>query len=314
MRRVGRTIIIRPLRNSGRKKDVSGVFALEANHLAALYDVPDSHIIVFDNAKPPAVRFQEVCAAISVIVASLGPGEFIESVIILCHGWKTGDQIGITTHNVRVFWAAFHGKIAVYVTVAFYSCSNGADTSMGPGGDGNLADVARDTLCVLGYVDCLTFGHLYVAHATKTADFRVFPGNGSHTGGTGGIDIIPAGHPQHHALVVAMRKASDPDGPGPEPMTSLRWRVPWMSEAEIIAELTATDVLVHNTGRVEPPSVLELQTALKTIGLYTGVLDGKSGRLTVAAVKAFQTAHPPLVVDGRPGPKTWASMHAAGLL
>jgi hypothetical protein len=59
-------------------------------------------------------------------------------------------------------------------------------------------------------------------------------------------------------------------------------------------------MMIGSTG----PEVLELQKFLQSLGLYWGKLDGIFGVLTEAAVKAFQMAHPPLVVDGIVGPKT----------
>lgn len=310
MRAVRSAVIIAPIAGSGQH-----VFRPEARRLAALYSIPESRIILFDQSLPPAARFRFVCAAIVAIVASLPAGELIDSIIILCHGWRTGDQIGATNSNLPVFFAAFGGRLSARVVVAFYSCSNGADTSVGPGGDGSFADTARDVLCRIGFVWCQTFGHLVPGHATMLALARWFRGDGSPTGGIGGIDVLGRLHPLYPLLKAELRKATDPDGPGPEPMTSLRWLVPWMeTEAELIARLTDTHDLVVASGRTEAPPVLELQTALKAGGFDPGDLDGVMGRRTTAAIRAFQAAHPPLKVDGDAGPRTWAALHVLGLL
>ena len=52
------------------------------------------------------------------------------------------------------------------------------------------------------------------------------------------------------------------------------------------------------------PTGLEIQTALKNLGLYTGTIDGKIGPMTRKAVSAFQKANG-LTPDGKVGPKTW---------
>lgn len=310
MREVRSAVIIAPISGSGQH-----VFRPEARRLAALYGIPESRIILFNQKARPAARFRAVCAAIVAIVATLPPGEVIDSIIILCHGWKTGDQIGATNANLPVFFAAFGGRLSVYVVVAFFSCSNGADTSVGPGGDGSFADTARDVLCRISFVWCQTFGHLFPGHATMAAIARWFRGDGSPTGGIGGVDVLGRHHPLFPLLKAELRKAIDPDGPGPEPMTSLRWLVPWMeSEAELVARLTETHDLVVASGRTEAPSWLELQTALKAGGFDPGDLDGVPGRRTTAAIRAFQAAHPPLKVDGDAGPKTWQVLRATGLL
>ena len=53
-------------------------------------------------------------------------------------------------------------------------------------------------------------------------------------------------------------------------------------------------------------SLTQIQTALKAQGFDPGAIDGMIGRNTISAIKAFQIQHPPLVVDGIPGPRTIA--------
>lgn len=53
------------------------------------------------------------------------------------------------------------------------------------------------------------------------------------------------------------------------------------------------------------PTPGEIQTALKNVGLYTDVIDGKIGPKTKKAIEEFQRTNG-LKVDGRVGPKTWA--------
>ena len=57
-------------------------------------------------------------------------------------------------------------------------------------------------------------------------------------------------------------------------------------------------------------SVLDLQTRLAHLGLYTGALDGRFGQGTLAGVLAFQRAHH-LTADGQVGPVTLAALTAA---
>jgi hypothetical protein len=54
-------------------------------------------------------------------------------------------------------------------------------------------------------------------------------------------------------------------------------------------------------------STLEIQTQLKKLGFDPGPLDGKTGTLTVRAIKAFQLANG-LSADGRVGPLTTAQL------
>lgn len=52
------------------------------------------------------------------------------------------------------------------------------------------------------------------------------------------------------------------------------------------------------------PSVKQIQAALKNAGYNPGSLDGKMGRQTKDAIRAFQRAND-LQADGRVGRKTW---------
>lgn len=52
------------------------------------------------------------------------------------------------------------------------------------------------------------------------------------------------------------------------------------------------------------PTVKHIQTALKNAGYEPGAIDGKMGKLTREAIKAFQKANN-LPADGKVGKKTW---------
>jgi len=62
---------------------------------------------------------------------------------------------------------------------------------------------------------------------------------------------------------------------------------------------------VPSTTAPYKPTSLEIQTALKNAGYYTGEIDGKIGPLTRMATEDFQKANG-LEVDGKVGPKTWS--------
>jgi peptidoglycan hydrolase-like protein with peptidoglycan-binding domain len=51
-----------------------------------------------------------------------------------------------------------------------------------------------------------------------------------------------------------------------------------------------------------------IQARLRNLGYDPGPIDGISGPLTEAAIRAFQEDHPPLVVDGICGPMTQAQL------
>jgi murein L,D-transpeptidase YcbB/YkuD len=56
---------------------------------------------------------------------------------------------------------------------------------------------------------------------------------------------------------------------------------------------------------VRMPNALEIQTALKKVGYFKGLVDGKIGPETKEAIKKFQQANG-ITPDGVVGSKTWA--------
>ena len=55
------------------------------------------------------------------------------------------------------------------------------------------------------------------------------------------------------------------------------------------------------------PSNIEIQTALKNAGFYTGKVDGNLGKMSKKAIEAFQKSNG-LHADGRVGPRTWEAL------
>ncbi|MDD5130014.1 MAG: peptidoglycan-binding domain-containing protein [Candidatus Omnitrophica bacterium] len=66
----------------------------------------------------------------------------------------------------------------------------------------------------------------------------------------------------------------------------------------------AKDVLPLPPQGPYKPTGIEIQTALKNAGFYTGNVDGKIGPKSKKAIEDFQKANG-LKVDGKVGPKTW---------
>jgi peptidoglycan hydrolase-like protein with peptidoglycan-binding domain len=69
------------------------------------------------------------------------------------------------------------------------------------------------------------------------------------------------------------------------------------------------------TGKLDPlppsgpykPTAIEIQTALKNAGFYSGAVDGKVGPNTKKAITEFQKSQG-LSADGKVGPKTWGAL------
>lgn len=72
---------------------------------------------------------------------------------------------------------------------------------------------------------------------------------------------------------------------------------------------TVTPAVTKELGALPPagpykPAAIEIQTALKNAGYYTGSVDGKIGPKSKKAIAEFQKANG-LKDDGKVGPKTW---------
>ncbi|MFA4984020.1 MAG: peptidoglycan-binding domain-containing protein [Candidatus Omnitrophota bacterium] len=77
--------------------------------------------------------------------------------------------------------------------------------------------------------------------------------------------------------------------------------------SELEGELSKRAAVIPRGPAVEVksrPNAKQIQLALKNAGYYTGAVDGKIGRGTREAIRAFQKAND-LAVDGRVGKKTW---------
>jgi len=61
-----------------------------------------------------------------------------------------------------------------------------------------------------------------------------------------------------------------------------------------------------NVGKASPK---QIQTALKNAGFYDGPIDGKIGKNSKKAIRAFQEANG-LAADGMVGNKTWSKLKA----
>ena len=97
-------------------------------------------------------------------------------------------------------------------------------------------------------------------------------------------------------------------------VTALESQAPAKTEEASSAEQVAAKSEASAAGGLEKagetnekPTGRQIQAALKNAGYYQGVIDGKLGKKTRRAVKAFQKANN-LTTDGKVGPKTWAAL------
>jgi hypothetical protein len=222
-----RALIFTPDRNSGTRRDFTGAFLPEAQAFAKLHDA--GPIVRVNVAEPLRERTNHVLAAIQAV------GQ-VDVLAFFCHGFPRGLQlVGDRTVRVagsvhvearqetmRKLAAAIAAHATPNVRVVLYACSAGD----GPRRDGDegFADSLRDALCSAGATRCVVFAHTTAGHATQNPHVRVFAGEGSAVGGTGGTWIAAPGS----KLWPAWRRGLRGD---------LRFRFPGMTTAQVHAEL-----------------------------------------------------------------------------
>lgn len=218
--RMGSVLAILPSHNSEGKKDMTGAFDPEAKALLRLSPVMGV-IDRFDSLKPMGARRASVLAKLEA-----APPRCIDSVAIFCHGWLDGIQAGFTRKNVGELAAALvrvtRGPAPV---VALFCCSTGEDPegdalSAAGAGEGSFADKLRDALREAGATGCSVYAHTTAAHTTRNPYVIRFDGDA-----LGGYPVVAPGQPLWGAWKRALQT------------TDLRLRAPWMSNAEIHAEL-----------------------------------------------------------------------------
>lgn len=203
--------------------DAAGAFIPCAKAFAKHYGLPLPYL--YDNrpVSMPA-RFNQILDYISRTVGKL------DVVAGFSHGWRTGNQWGLTLDNVQEFARALVPYAADNLTVIFYACSTGEDPSEvgggthddAPGaGEGSIADATRDALFGLG-VQAKIVAHAAVGHCARCAFVREFK-----PGAVAGGEWLIGPHERvwskwDHAMQT----------------TDLWIRAPFMSHDEVVAELT----------------------------------------------------------------------------
>ena len=137
-----------PLHDTGTPQhphDATRAFQPEARSFLALWreHYPRTSFVTVDqHATQTAIRG----AVLAPIVR--GAGELVV-VALLCHGWKTGLQLGFTVANAKTLAEALAAGLRPDGVVALYACDAARDHDQdrdddlldGPGGEGGFADV-----------------------------------------------------------------------------------------------------------------------------------------------------------------------------
>jgi hypothetical protein len=122
---------------------------------------------------------------------------------VLCHGWRTGLQIGIGVHNVESVAKTIAGAVrGSSVTVVLYACSAGSGKA---DGDRSVADMLRDAIAVSGK-NVRVFAHTESGHATYMPFKRCFEGSAGSLPLTGGYYVVNPKSPVFPRWKMALRK------------------------------------------------------------------------------------------------------------
>lgn len=224
-----RVLILSPDRDHDGQVDFTLAFSPESDHLRHLY--PQSVHVLVDVSKDEASRRRQVVEALGVASAE-GP---LDLVAFLCHGWRTGIQLGFSLSQVPALAAALAMAGTPQLAVVLYACSTAQDDDRTPGtgGDGGFADLLRDCMgrlmgrcgqpAVLAHVD----GHTCAGDCTSNPFVRRMDAAGD-MGGAGGDWLVEPHSPLWKRWTEALR-----DHKG----STLRFRFPLMSRAEVQDEL-----------------------------------------------------------------------------
>lgn len=219
-------LLFAPDRDTPDETD-SGEFQSRARTFASLHA---GSVVTFDNERPMRDRALQCLAALAEHVGDLS---YIGT---CCHGWGTGVQAGFTTSAAHTQGASV-GALAdamrqaavpnQVLTVPLYSCSTAADITSGFAAQLSRALYARD-------IRHRVYAHTTAGHATRNPYVRVW-GEGwdatpDQTHILGGAWLVEPTSPEWRQWVHALHR----------PGSDLDLRMPFMTRAQVLAEIAAT--------------------------------------------------------------------------
>jgi hypothetical protein len=217
-------LVISGDRNSEDKiADYTGVFLPEALAYMKTHNIPITNHHRVNLSYSESSRRFSVYNFIKKKYNELGQ---IEGIAFFCYGLNKKIQLGIRISDLQDFSYLIKEvmpKKSINFAFALYCCSIGDDP--GIGGDRGFADCLRDEMCKAGITEVTITAHSESGHATKNSSKKKFDGMGSPVGGTGGLWIVAP----KSTLWTKWKKLII--------KTDLRFRVPFMTIAEIHKEL-----------------------------------------------------------------------------
>jgi len=221
-------LALAPAKNT-KAADASGAFIPETRSFVAQHQ--PSALLLFDNGTPsapvPHAARMEQCER------WLAEWTGVRALALFSHGWRDGVQAGWRKGDIWRLAKALKACCVPEPVVALYCCDAGRDgdadreddRASGPGGEGGFADMLRHELVRIG-VRGTIFAHTTEGHTTCNPFVRVFRPDEV----AGGEWLVEPRSPMWRAWRRALAT------------TDLRMRFPFMSQAEVHAELAAPRV------------------------------------------------------------------------
>lgn len=220
---IPKAIVFVPDRNTGRKKDFTGAFLPEARSYARHHGISTNDIVRIDVSQSKRKMRKQVLDAIDSRCTETDGYALFNTVAFFCHGYSGGIQLGFARPHIDELAQVMAACSVEPLHVPLYCCST-ANTRVkrATGGDGGFADLLRDSLCRYGCVDTKVMGHVTVGHTTRNPHVRMFNGNRSDVGGTGGMFVARPNGPLWKKWGRWLRKADN------------RFAFPHLERAEIV--------------------------------------------------------------------------------
>jgi len=150
-------------------------FQREAHAFCQAVGIQDA-VHLFDNKLGYTGRLGQVRAWLDA-----KPADALDTLVFVCHGWKTGLQFGVQTATAAKLAESVKRCATPALTVLLYACTTGSDndgndgndTDAGPGGEGGMADALRDAFLKAG-VRATVYAHATRGHCTRNPYVRRF--------------------------------------------------------------------------------------------------------------------------------------------
>ena len=226
-------LVIHSSKNVKGRHDATGAFIPEAEKFAKLQNVPKENIVGINCIGTGKKKRRD-----EVVKALFSSDRLWDAICFFGHGWPRGIQFGYGLDQIDELAFNITATSTFSVKVMLYACLAAendvrdnvkAADELGPATDGGFADELRDELYRLGVIKGWVDGHKTAGHTSwnpYVVRFRSDAVMSELYGAVGGAWLVQPGSEYWNKWVNKMKGN-----------TGFRYRVPFMTELEIRAEL-----------------------------------------------------------------------------